>query len=32
VRERAELLGKELDKLIDDVAKLRGVQITVTTK
>jgi predicted nucleic acid-binding Zn-ribbon protein len=32
VRERAEAMGKELDKLIEDVAKLRGIQITVTTK
>ncbi len=32
VRQRAETLGKELDQLIDDVTKLRGIQITVSPK
>jgi chromosome segregation ATPase len=32
VRLRAEKLGRELDKLIDDAAKLRSIEITVTAK
>jgi len=32
VRQRAEKLGKELDDLIHDATKLRGIEITVTPK
>jgi chromosome segregation ATPase len=32
VRLRAEKLGRELDKLIDEAAKLRNIEITVTAK
>ncbi|MEE8409573.1 MAG: hypothetical protein V3T05_08210 [Myxococcota bacterium] len=32
VRKRAESLGRELDKLIEDVTKLRGVRITVAPR
>lgn len=32
VRKRAESLGRELDKLIDDVTKLRGVRITIAPR
>ena len=32
VRMRAEKLGAELDRLIDDASKLRGIEITVTPR
>jgi chromosome segregation ATPase len=32
VRMRAEKLGKELDRLIDDASKLRGIEITVSPR